>query len=73
MTAMPDRSWRPAIAHLDCLAIEIIKRSDARRFVILPRRWVVERTIASSEAWLAIASIRRMTRHLAKFELWVGL
>ncbi len=28
-----------AIAHLDRLAIEIIKRSDAQRFVILPRRW----------------------------------
>ena len=35
-----------AIAHLDRLAIEIVRRSDARRFVILPRRWVVERTIA---------------------------
>lgn len=75
-----------AIAHLDRLAIEIVKRSDARRFVVLPRRWVVERTIAwlnrcrrlakdweatiaSSEAWLIIASIRRMTRRLAKLEL----
>ena len=58
-----------AIAHLDCLAVEIIKRSDAHCFVVLPRRWVVERTIASSEAWLIIASIRRMTRRLAKVEL----
>ena len=75
-----------AIAHLDQLAIEIIRRSDARRFVVLPRRWVVERTIAwlnrcrrlakdweasiaSSEAWLVIASIRRMTRRIAKLEL----
>ena len=75
-----------AVAHLDQLAIEIIKRSDARRFVVLPRRWVVERTIAwlnrcrrlakdweassaSSEAWLVIASIRRMTRRIAKLEL----
>ena len=75
-----------AIAHLDQLAIEIIRRSDARRFVVLPRRWVVERTIAwlnrcrrlakdweasiaSSEAWLVIASIRRMTRRIAKHEL----
>ena len=75
-----------SIAHLDQLAIEIIKRSDARRFVVLPRRWVVERTIAwlnrcrrlakdweasiaSSEAWLVIASIRRMTRRIAKLEL----
>ena len=75
-----------AIAHLDRLAIEIIKRSDVRHFVVLPRRWVVERTfawlnrcrrlakdwetsIASSEAWLLIASTRRMTRRIAKIEL----
>jgi len=75
-----------AIAHLDRLTIEIIRRSDAGRFVVLPRRWVVERTIAwlnrcrrlakdweasiaSSKAWLVIASIRRMTRRIAKIEL----
>ncbi|WP_343525996.1 IS5 family transposase, partial [Sphingomonas sp.] len=75
-----------AIAHLDRLAIAIVKRSDTGRFVILPRRWVVERTIAwlnrcrrlakdweasiaSAEAWLLIASIRRMTRRIAKIEL----
>lgn len=75
-----------AIAHLDRFAIEIVRRSDVRRFVVLPRRWVVERTIAwlnrcrrlardweasiaSSEAWLVIASIRRMTRRIAKLEL----
>lgn len=75
-----------AIAHLDQLAIEIIRRSEARRFVILPRRWVVERTIAwlnrcrrlakdweasiaSSEAWLVSASIRRSTRRIAKLGL----
>ncbi|MDY0960487.1 IS5 family transposase [Sphingomonas sp. CFBP8993] len=75
-----------AIAHLDRLAMEIVKRSDTQSFVILPRRWVVERTfawlnrcrrlandweasIASSEAWLVVASIRRMTRRIAKFEL----
>ena len=75
-----------AIAHIDHLAIEIVRRSDAHRFVVLPRRWVVERTIAwlnrcrrlakdweasvaSAEAWLIIASIRRMTRRIAKLEL----
>jgi len=75
-----------AIAHLDRLAIEIVKRSNTRCFVVLPRRWVVERTIAwlnrcrrlakdweasiaSAEAWLLIASIRRMTRRIAKIEL----
>jgi transposase len=73
-----------AIAHLKGLAIEIVKRSDqADGFVLLPKRWVVERsfawlgrcrrlakdweaTIASSEAWLLIASIRRMVRAIAR-------
>src|SRR5437764_1109244 len=27
-------------------ALEIVKRSDAHRFVVLPKRWVVERTFA---------------------------
>ena len=75
-----------AIAHLDRLSMAIIRRSDIRCFVVLPRRWVVERTIAwlnrcrrlakdweasiaSSEAWLIVASIRRMTRRIAKLEL----
>lgn len=74
---------KAAVAHLDRLAIEIIKRSDAHRFVILPRRWGVERTIAwlnrcrrpakdwegsiaSFKAWLLIASIRQLTRRLAR-------
>jgi transposase len=35
-----------AIAHPDRLAIGIIRRSDVRHFVVLPRRWVVERTFA---------------------------
>ena len=65
--------------------IEIIKRSDtAKGFVLLPRRWVVERTfgwfgrcrrlakdweksIASSTAWVNIASIRVMIRRLATY------
>ena len=29
--------------------IEIVKRSDAGRFIVLPKRWIVERTIA----WLS--------------------
>jgi putative transposase len=64
--------------------IEIVKRSDAARgFVVLPRRWVVERTfawlnrcrrlakdweksIASSTAFAHIASIRMLTRRIAR-------
>ena len=26
--------------------VEIVKRSDVRKFVVLPRRWIVERSIA---------------------------
>jgi transposase len=64
--------------------IEIAKRpDDVKGFILLARRWVVERTfawlnrcrrlakdweasIASSQAWLLIASIRLMTRRIAR-------
>ncbi len=36
---------RNAITHVAPLAIEIVKRSDTRYLVVLPRRWVIERTI----------------------------
>jgi transposase len=73
-----------AISHIEDVAVEIVKRSDdAKGFVVLPKRWIVERTfgwlgrcrrlardweasIASSEAWLLLASIRRMTRDIAR-------
>lgn len=64
--------------------LEIVKRPDeAKGFVVLAKRWVVERTfawlgrcrrlakdweasIASSEAWTYIASIRMISRRLAR-------
>ena len=67
--------------------IAIIKRSDtANGFAVLPRRWVVERTLAwlgrcrrlakdwektieSSSAWALVASIRLLSRRLAKILL----
>ena len=67
--------------------VEIVKRSDkAAGFVLLPRRWVVERTFAwlgrcrrlakdweksieSSTAWAQIASIRMLTRRIARY--WI--
>jgi len=75
-----------ALASIEGLALEIVKRSDsAKGFVVLPKRWIVERTfawlnrcrrlakdweasIASSEAWLFLASIRRMARSIARFQ-----
>lgn len=67
--------------------IEIVRRSDAAKgFVVLPRRWVVERTFAwlgrcrrlakdweksvqSSTAWATIASIRMLTRRIARLSV----
>lgn len=73
-----------ALMEIDGPTIEIVKRPDrAQGFVIIARRWVVERTfawlnrcrrlakdwetsISSSEAWLLIASIRRLSRRIAR-------
>lgn len=75
---------RDALKAIGRWTVQIVKRSDtAEGFEILPRRWVVERTLAwlgrcrrlskdweksitSAEAWILIAHIRRVTRHLAK-------
>ena len=46
--------------HLPHLAIEIVKRSDqAKGFVVLPMRWVVERTLACSIAAVGWPRISR--------------
>ncbi len=73
---------RDALKAIGRWTVQIVKRSDtARGFEVLPRRWVVERTlawlgrcrrlskdweksIASAEAWVTIAHIRRLTRHI---------
>jgi transposase len=41
--------------------IEIVKRSDAHRFVVLPKRWIVERTFA----W--ISRHRRLARDFERY------
>lgn len=35
-----------AAARSGSWAIEIVKRSEAHKFVVLPKRWIVERTLA---------------------------
>jgi transposase len=73
-----------ALAKLGTWTLEIVRRSDAAAgFVLLPRRWVVERTIAwlnrnrrlakdfeatieSALAWLIIASVKLLSRRLAR-------
>jgi hypothetical protein len=52
--------------------VEIVKRSDIGRFIVLPKRWIVERTIAwerlncNALAFLHWASIRLMVRKLCQ-------
>jgi transposase len=73
-----------ALAGHGAWTIQIIKRSDAANgFVVLPRRWVVERTLAwlnrnrrlakdfeaaieTAVAWLYIASVKLLSRRLAR-------
>lgn len=73
-----------ALTKLGSWTVEIVKRSDAAKgFQLLPRRWVVERTIAwlnrnrrlakdfeatieSAQAWLMIASVKMLSRRIAR-------
>ena len=75
---------KKALASIGRWTIEIVKRSDADKgFKLLPRCWVVERTIAwlnrnrrlakdfeatiaSAETWLMIASVKLLSRRLAR-------
>lgn len=74
----------PALLKVGGPTIEIVKRPPGvAGFVVITRRWVVERTfawlgrcrrlakdweasIASADAWLLIASIRRSVRYIAR-------
>jgi putative transposase len=75
---------RQALRGIGDWTIEVVKRADdAKGFVVVKRRWVVERTLAwlgrcrrlakdfeasidSALAWLFVASIRVLTRKLAR-------
>jgi transposase len=62
--------------------LEIVKRNELHRFVVLPKRWIVERTIAwshnrrlardferyarSAAAFIRLAMIRIMLRRLTR-------
>ena len=49
------------IAKTGSWKLEIVKRSDAHRFVVLPKRWIVERTFA----W--ISRNRRLARDFERY------
>jgi len=49
------------VAATGCWKMEIVKRSDRHRFVVLPKRWIVERTFA----W--ISRNRRLARDFERY------
>lgn len=75
---------RKALEPLGEWTLEIVRRCDtAKGFVLLPRRWVVERSLAwlgrcrrlakdwertidSATAWTVVASLRMLTRRIAR-------
>ncbi len=50
-----------AVASAGCWNIEIVTRSDLHRFVVLPKRWIVERTSAR------ISRNRRLARDFERY------
>jgi transposase len=82
--AYAGRKLEDALAGIGQWTLEIVRRSEfAKGFELVPRRWVVERTIAwlnrnrrlakdfeasieSALAWVMIASVKLMSRRLAR-------
>ena len=61
---MPDNQGAKAataVADTGCWMLEIVKRSEAHNFVVLPKRWIVERTLA----W--ITRHRRLARDFERY------
>jgi transposase len=50
-----------AVAETGCWRLEIVKRSELHKFVVLPKRWIVERTFA----W--ISRHRRLARDFERY------
>ena len=54
--------------------VEIVKRSDAGRFVVLPKRWILERTIAWPNRCRRLAKDwERLTRNALAFLRWASV
>jgi transposase len=83
-TAYAGEKLEHALDKFGTWTVEIVRRADAAKgFVLLPRRWVVERTFAwlnrnrrfakdfeatieSALVWLLIASVKLLSRRLAR-------
>ena len=54
--------------------VEIVKRSDAGKFVVLPKRWIVERTIAWLNRCRRLAKDwERMNHNALAFLRWASI
>jgi transposase len=54
--------------------VEIVKRSDVGRFVVLPKRWIVERTIGWLNRCRRLAKDwERMNRNALAFLRWASI
>ena len=54
--------------------VEIVKRSDVGRFVVLPKRWIVERTIAWLNRCRRLAKDwERLNRNARAFLRWASV
>lgn len=57
-----------AVAATGAWKLEIVKRGDARKFVVLPKRWIVERTFAWTSRYRRLArDCERYARTVAAF------
>jgi transposase len=57
-----------AAAETGSWVVEIVKRTDAHKFVVLPKRWVVERTFAWTTRYRRLArDFERYARTVAAF------
>ena len=61
MADMQERRWRSSSGARGVWRLQIVKRSDAAGFEVLPKRWIVERTFA----WLS--RFRRLTRDFERY------
>src|SRR3954453_18452992 len=58
---VPGTEMAKVVADTGCWTLQIVKRSDVHHFVILPKRWIVERTLA----W--ISRNRRLARDFERY------
>jgi hypothetical protein len=61
MLAIKGAKTAAAIAKTGSWKLEIVKRNEPHRFVVLPKRWIVERTLA----W--ISHNRRLARDFERY------